>query len=185
MDGENFLISSSTSEPIVEACKKTKEFTIEAWITPALESQGGPARIVTLTRGSSAHAILIAQGAFQIAPTTGFIARTPTDAADGTRRPPLSTRSSPAELTHIVFCHAKDGSRILYVNGEAVDQDHLPGDFSNWPIEFPLSIGGDLEGPNQGGHSRAWKGVIHFAALFDSALTEGEVRQNYKAGPGH
>lgn len=183
LDGTSFLVSETTAKELVRACQATNEVTFEAWITPEAEVQGGPARIIALSRGSSPLSIMLAQGQYRIQPTKGYVARTPTAGESGTRQDPLSVTRSPARRTHLVFTHASDGTRCLYVDGELVSQDVLPGDFSNWPTEFPLSVGGDVEGKNRGGQPRTWKGIFHLVAVYPSALAEEEVLQNFQAGP--
>ena len=128
---------------------------------------------------------MLAQGQFRLSESPGFIGRTPTDGPEGTSRLPLTVAASPPVLTHLVLTHTADGERTLYINGEPVTSDILPGSFSNWPTQFPLSIGGDLENSNRGGEPRTWRGVLHLVAIFDSALDAAEVLQNFRAGHTH
>ena len=43
------IVSSGPASKIIEACRRSNEISVEAWVKPADEKQGGPARTVTLS----------------------------------------------------------------------------------------------------------------------------------------
>ena len=53
----------------------------------------------------------------------------------------------------------------------------LARDFRNWDPTFRLLLG------NEGSLDRPWQGVMKLVAIYDRALTPGEVWRNFSAGP--
>ncbi len=61
--GSTLIASAEPATKVVEALKRSKAFTIEAWIKPANITQAGPARIVTLSRDPSNRNFTLGQKA--------------------------------------------------------------------------------------------------------------------------
>jgi hypothetical protein len=61
--GSTLIASAEPATKVVEALKRSKAFTIEAWIKPANITQAGPARIVTLSKDPSNRNFTLGQKA--------------------------------------------------------------------------------------------------------------------------
>ena len=76
-------------------------------------------------------------------------------------------------LKYIVIIYNLSEQRV-YINGEQKARSNiLKGNFSNWDPSCRLVIGNDVTG------NRPWKGKIYYVAVYDRALTEQEIRNNY------
>ena len=65
----------------------------------------------------------------------------------------------------------------VYINGEQKARSHiLKGNFSNWDPSYRLVIGNNVSG------NRPWKGKIYYVAVYNRALTEQEIHNNYLSG---
>lgn len=161
----------------------TNEMTVEAWVTPANLTQAGPARIVTYSGSAGTRNFTLGQ-------TGNFWAvrlRTPITGNNGF---PMQLETPPNTvttiLTHIAYTRDDFWESKFYVNGEVVvDESNfldlhgylIDGDLSNWDETFELGLADEL---NDG---RPWLGEMHLAAIYDRAITEDEIVQNYAAGP--
>ena len=61
--GPALIVSAEPATKLIEAVKRSKAMTIEAWITPANITQDGPARIVTLSKDPSGRNFTLGQKA--------------------------------------------------------------------------------------------------------------------------
>jgi hypothetical protein len=100
-------------------------------------------------------------------------------AKDNKLKPRLTTTDSllTTQPTHLV--HTYDGQvERLYINGK-LNPVMVPGvgSFANWLASHPLNIG------NEGDSTRPWFGTIYQAAVYNRALSDAEIQQNYAAGP--
>jgi hypothetical protein len=70
--------------------------------------------------------------------------------------------------------------RKIYVNGELVaSQDPAPGGtLVDWDDTFAFVLGNEVSG------NRNWAGVIRLVAVYNRALTQGQIQQNFDAGVG-
>ena len=97
--------------------------------------------------------------------------------------PSLPSLSSPSgslttRLTHVVY--TRDASEVarIYINGVAEAEGTVSGSFSNWDESFRLALANELTG------NRPWLGEFHRVAVYNQALSESQVIQNFNAGPG-
>ena len=159
---------------LIDACQLTDEITVEAWVTPLDATQDGPARLVTLAESRLSQNFLIGQQ------QTTFQARLRTTDTDNLGAPAVSSIGDTAApvLTHLVFTHtASDDSDRLFVNGSLVGGEVRTGSFAAWDATHRLILGNDLV------DDRPWLGTFHLVALYCRALNQGEVQQNFEAGP--
>lgn len=168
-------IAESPEPParLVEACKKSNEITIEAWLTPANTTQDGPARIVSLSADPYKRNFTLGQeGArYEVRLRT-------TRTGENGMNPALSSRGGvETRLAHVVYTRAADGKATLYLNGEPAASAAIPGDLSNWEPGFRLALGNELTA------DRPWRGELRLAAVYSRALTREEVAANHRAGP--
>jgi hypothetical protein len=68
----------------------------------------------------------------------------------------------------------------IYVNGVFTgDADPSKGgSFANWDPSFALVLGNETSGQRQ------WQGVIKMVAVYNTALTQAQITQNFNAGVG-
>jgi hypothetical protein len=151
------------------------ELTVEAWIKPANVTQGGPARIITMSPDPYLRNFMLGQEKDTYA--ARFRADGQTDWENGS--PTLFTTPVTATLAlrHVVHTHHSDGSEVFYVDGVANVTFARPGGTSMWDAAYPILVA------NEGTNDRAWLGELHLIAIYDRALDIGEVEQNFAAGP--
>ncbi|MEO2162884.1 MAG: LamG-like jellyroll fold domain-containing protein, partial [bacterium] len=174
------LISSGVAAKLSSTLMSTGELTLEAWITPANVTQSGPARIMTLSGGASIRDFTLGQGLWGSAATDSYNTRLRTTVTDLNGMPLIDTGGgvAKAKLQHVVYTRATDGSAKLWVDGQLELLTTSPGMFQNWDASFQFALGNEI------GTSRPWLGGFHLAAIYDRALTDGEVQQNFGVGPG-
>jgi len=97
---------------------------------------------------------------------------------DNKAKPRLETSDNVVTtgLLHIV--HTYDGTtERVYVNGvENPTTVAISGVLSNWDASDPLTLG------NEGSGNRPWAGTMRLMAMYDRALTQAEIQQNFDAG---
>lgn len=168
------LRSLKSSGRLTKALRRSKSLTLEAWVTPVDTTQSGPARILTLSEGSSQRNFTLGQSGDE------FEVRLRTTKTDNNGLPGLSSGSAKVATRpmHVVFTRQANGETVLYLDGRRVASDRSPGDFGNWNQKFQLALANETSG------DRAWMGTMHLAAVYDRPLSAEEVRQNHAAGAG-
>lgn len=166
-------ISSATpATRIINAVKRSRAITIEAWITPADDRQKGPARIVSLSANTVQRNFTLGQEGRQ------YDARFRTTATDNNGMPSTATPagSATARLTHVVYTRDPAGNARVYVDGRQQASKKVAGELSNWGNDFRLVLANEMTG------DRPWLGTLHLVAVYSGALTDREVGQNFRAG---
>lgn len=182
LDGEARIATSGPGTKVFNACTAFDEVTLEAWLTPTTVNQSGPARIATLSGSGTARNVTLGHGLWADLPDTAYNVRlrTTDGGNDDNGSPDLRTSAGAVQsgLQHVVYTRAAGGDATIYVDGVAAATGVEPGDFSNWDSSFRFALGNEL------GDSRPWYGSMHLVALYDRALTSGEVTQNFSEGTG-
>ncbi|MCW5800892.1 MAG: LamG domain-containing protein [Deltaproteobacteria bacterium] len=147
--------------------------TLEAWVTPAVASQGANNYAVIASTSVSVMLRNIAleqRGA-------AWVGRVRTTATTGNAEPAIIATApiDTAMPTHLVLV-ADATSRVLYVNGEPFTSPGAEGVMSGWDPNYKLRIG------DEDSADRHWLGTLWLLAIHDAALTADEVMQNYRAG---
>lgn len=157
-----------------EAIQKSGELSLEAWVTPANLSQAGPARMMTISNGTSARNVTLGQDADQ------YNVRLRTTQTSGNGEPSLSSTAGTVatRASHVVYTRDADGNTLLYVDGQQVGQARIEGELSAWQDSFRLALG------NEFSLNRPWLGTLHLAAIYNRALSKSQVGQNFAAGGG-
>lgn len=168
------IASEKPPTALIGSLKKSNAITLEAWITPADPRQSGPARIVTLSNGPNARNFTLGQE------KDTFEVRLRTTKSSGNGIPAVRSKSGSAlaALVHIVYTRDASGSAKVFVNGQESSRGKIEGNFSNWDDRMHLALGNELS------KDRLWQGTLHLVAVYDRALSLGEVRQNHAAGTG-
>ena len=175
------MISSvGPATKIADACRETNEITLEAWLCPANTTQDGPARVITLSSDPSNRNFTLGQGASSDGPSDVYDSRVRTTEQSDNGLPSLSSPSGSltAQLTHVVYTRDASGVARIYIDGVEEVHGTVSGNFSNWDEAFRLALGNELTG------NRPWLGEFHRVAVFNRALSQSEVIQNFNAGPG-
>ncbi|MCP4426907.1 MAG: LamG domain-containing protein, partial [Chloroflexi bacterium] len=180
VDAPTIIRSDGAATKIIDAFKASNEFTIEAWLQPENVTQDGPARIVSVSHDIYYRNFTLAQGLWGDQPSDVFDVRVSTNNPAG--MPSLTTPPGAAttELTHVVYTRDTTDEWRIYVDGNEVTRDSRGGirNLGIWNDTYPLILANERTG------NRPWLGDYYLVALYDHALTDVEVHQNFFEGPG-
>ncbi|NNJ25185.1 DUF1592 domain-containing protein [Alienimonas chondri] len=168
IDGPSQIASPQPAKQLTDALKATGEITIEAWVTPANARQDGPARIATLSGGSSVRNATLAQNGKKYDARLRTTVNTDRNGMPSTNTDDAVRDDRP---THLVFTRTKAGLARLWVDGSMEGNRNTEGSFDNWDDGFRFALAGEI------GDARPWLGTLHRVVLYDRALTEPEVAE--------
>jgi len=173
IDSPTMIASPGAATKILDACQLTDELTVEAWVAPANTTQGGPARLVTMSVDTSFRNFQLGQE------QDTYEGRLRSDLSDENGRPFIVSRAgdATASLQHLVMTRSSDGRRTLYVDGVPRSTDLVRGTLADWDASYPLKLADEL-----GTGTRAWLGAYHLVAIYNRALSAEEVGRNFTAG---
>jgi hypothetical protein len=171
INSTTIVASAGPATKVIEASRVTNEVTIEACIKPANTSQAGPARVVTLSANPYNRNFTLGQDGDR------YDVRLRTTATDNNGTPSLSAPggSLTTGLTHVVYTRNASGTAKIYVNGVERASRTVGGDFSNWDRDYRLALANELT------EDRCWLGEYYLVAVFNRALSQAEVIQNFNA----
>jgi len=158
----------------------TQQYSVEAWVIPANTTQEGPARIISYSSNGGSRNFHLGQTLYQY----DYRNRSVLPTIDGNGRPALITydvdRDLQATLQHVVATYDQYRGRRLYVNGVFTDDldEQGPGRLWNWDPNHTFVLG------NEPTNDRLWLGRIQLVAIYDMALTQAQIDQNFDAGVG-
>jgi Concanavalin A-like lectin/glucanases superfamily len=183
--GVIFLAGGGKAQATVQASSKlntliqaTGEFSIEAWVTPAVVATN-LSDIVSYSGGDTLRNFTLAQTNqdydFQLrsSNSTGLNGMPQLQTPD-------ATMALQAALQHVVLTYDPINGRQIYVNGvnQNIADPQKGGTISNWDNTFALVLGSEVSGDN------GFQGEIKFLAIHQRALTAAQVMQNFNAGVG-
>jgi len=172
VSGGSAIKSPSAATKIHSALSATNRLTLEAWITPANLTQGGPARIVTTSDGTSTSQVNLHLG--QSGSGGDFRLRTTGNAFSWLNVPGVFPNATTSR--HVVITYDGAAQR-MFVDGLLQGTTKaLSGDFANWDASYQLVLG------NEATLNRSWQGKIFLVAIYDRVLTGQEIQQNFEAG---
>jgi hypothetical protein len=169
--------STSSSKKIHDLIEATGEYSVEAWVAPALVA-ADKSYMVSYSGGDTLRNFTLGQ----TNQNYDFLMRS--SASDLNGMPQLQTPTAAmvlqASLQHVVLTYDPVNGRQIYVNGQStgVADPQKGGTISNWDDTFALVLGNEVSS------DRSWQGLIKFVAIHDRALTAPQILQNYKAGVG-
>jgi hypothetical protein len=175
--GGKLQASTSSSAKIFNMIQATGEFSVEAWVAPALVAVD-KSYMVTYSGGDTLRNFTLGQTNQDY----DFMLRSSNSVLDGT--PQLQTPDAAlllqASLQHVVLTYDPVNGRQIYVNGvnANVPDPQKGGSISNWDNTFALVLGNEVSG------DRSWQGLIKFVAIHSRALSAAQVMQNFNAGVG-
>lgn len=165
---------------IAAASTGTGQYSVEAWIVNASTALEGPARIITYSQGTGSRNFALGQVLY----TYNYRNRSLSPQIDGNGNPALQTYDADQDLQdrlqHVVITFDPFRGRRIYVDGkwtEDVDEE-MPGRLWNWDPNHVFALG------NETSNDRQWQGQVRFVAIYDRALTDAQIRQNFDAGIG-
>ncbi len=184
--GIKFTTATAVADGTADASKKlfdmiavgntaSKQYSVEAWITPANLTQTGPSRIVTYAIDNSNSNF----GVNQETTSYSYRNRSLASGISVNGDPRLTvTNSVKTEVTHIVATFDQTSGRKLYLNGKdsGVADASGPGALDNWASTYRLTLG------NTAANARPWNGSMFLVAVYNKALSATEVAQNFGAG---
>lgn len=152
--------------------------TIETWIKPLDNTQSGPARIITFSQDSGNRNFTLGQSGNSYQQRF----RTSENPGNGTS-PALTTPVNSIEaipkLQHVVYTRNSSGTANFYIDKLKVQATEVPGDGSNWVGSYDFGLFNETNWPID---VRTWLGDIFLVAIYDKALSDTEITQNFDAG---
>ncbi len=170
--------SAVPASKLFEACRRSGEVSLEAWIDPANGKQSGPARIVSFSKDTSRRNLTLGQSEQEIEVRL----RTTESSDNGLPSVASGSLSLAPKLTHVVFTRQRDGQARIYLDGELASEKSLPGLLRAWDPAYRLALSDEFApGGKSGG--RAWEGTFYLLAAYRRSLSADEVQRNFRAGP--
>lgn len=175
--GSSAQASTSASAKLATMIQESGEYSIEAWAAPADVAQT-KAWIVSYSGSNTTRNVTLGQAAEQY---EGF---TRSSVTDTNGMPALVTTTTngaaQAALQHVVLTYDPVNGQKIYVNGVFTgDADPSKGgSLANWDSSFALVLGNETSGQRQ------WQGVIKMVTIYNTALTQAQITQNFNAGVG-
>jgi len=165
---------------IASAQTGTQQYSVEAWVIPANTTQEGPARIISYSSNSGSRNFHIGQTLYSYDVRT----RSVLPAISGNGTPALvsypADQDLQATLQHVVVTYDQYRGRRIYVDGLWTDDadEQGPGRLWNWDPNHTFVLGNEPTG------DRLWLGKLQLVAVYDLALTQAQIDQNFDAGVG-
>ncbi len=181
MSGGRAVATSTDSQKLfnrIASGRGSQEYSIEAWVIPANTDQEGPARIVTYSDDTQNRNFTLGQVQY----TYVFRNRSSNPAVSPNGTPELQTSDDDedlqATLQHVVATYDQVNGRRIYVNGIYTDDADAvaPDMMLNWNPGYQFALGNEVSG------NRRWFGQLKLVAVYDRALPESQIAQNYLAG---
>ncbi|HEV7614438.1 MAG TPA: LamG domain-containing protein [Steroidobacteraceae bacterium] len=169
--------STSGSAKLYSLIQATGEFSVEAWVAPALVA-ADKSYMVSYSGGDTLRNFTLGQ----TNQSYDFMLRSSNSVLNGT--PQLQTPAAAMllqpSLQHVVLTYDPVNGRQMYVNGvnANVPDPQKGGAISNWDNTFALVLGNEVS------NDRSWQGLIKFVAIHSRAMSATQVMENFNAGVG-
>jgi hypothetical protein len=169
--------TTQASQKIYNFIQATGEFSVEAWVAPALVAVD-KSYMVSYSGGDTTRNFTLGQTNQDY----DFMLRNTNTALTGLPQlqTPNAAMALQASLQHVVLTYDAVNGRQIYVNGALVPTPDAQkgGSISNWDSTFALVLGNEVSG------DRSWQGLIKFVAIHSRSMTAAQVMQNFNAGVG-
>jgi len=174
--------STDASQKIFDLISPRNEYTIEAWVVPANVSQEGPAVIASYSSGNNNRNFTMGQTLYSYE----FLNRNTSSGAGASNgNPTLITDPDDEDLQatqqHVVMTFDPANGRRIYVNGQFTgDVDTVAGGtLGEWNDGYLFVMGAETDGI-----TNPWAGKIRLFAIYNRALSQEQITQNFDAGVG-
>ncbi len=163
-------VAEDASKVLVEACRKSNQLSIEAVLTSANISQGGPARIVTLSSDMMNRNFTLGQEKDRLV----LRLRTPQTGANGMNPETTICKIEAGKTYHVIISYFP-GRLFGYVNGQKVlETEAVKGDLSNWDPNHHLLFGDEHD------RQRDWHGELEGVAIYSRFISPKEAAMKYE-----
>jgi len=176
--GNTMIYSEEAPDHLFNEIASTDEMTLEAWIIPAELNQSGPARIVSVSTGNDSRAFTLGQEGNVTDFEYAIRVSTTTSSQNGLPEVLTDHDFFSLGLHHVVYTREKNGEEVLYVNGKQKYTGDRPGELGLWAESNRFLLANEMT------EERPWNGTYYLVAVYNRALEEGEVEENYSAGFG-
>ncbi len=176
--------TTTSSRKFFDLIRGSGEYSIEAGVVPDNVTQGtndnNPARIVTYSGSNTERNFALGQYLYN------YSALNRTDKSDGNGLKELATKAADkrvqATLQHVVVTFDQSNGRRIYVNGEyTADADASKGAaLKDWDSSYALAIGSEVSGDLK----TQWEGSVRFIGIHKRAMSQTDIKANYKVGVG-
>jgi hypothetical protein len=158
--GAGSFSCAAAAGPLLVACGRSGEFTLEAVITPANVTQTGPARVLSFSRDPYLRNFTLGQEGDKL------LVRLRTDPADknGMKHESDVGKVKKGVPLHVIVSF-RDGELAAYVNGKRTLQQKVSGRLSSWDPHYQFLFGNEADG------GRGWSGLVH-AVAYSSAFVD-------------
>ncbi len=169
--------TTSASSKLYTLIQATGEFSVEAWVAPALVA-ADKSYMVSYSGGDTTRNFTLGQTNQDY----DFMLRSSNSDLNGMTQ--LQTADAAmvlqASLQHVVLTYDPVNGRQIYVNGVNTNTPDTMkgGTISNWDNTFALVLGNEVSG------DRSWQGLIKFVAIHSRAMSAAQILQNFNAGVG-
>ena len=180
--------SVEDSQKIYDLIVPRNEYSVEMWVIPDNVTQEGPAVMASYSGSNNSRNFAIGQTLYSYdflnRNTASGLGSTPTFEGQPTLLTNPDDEDLQATQQHVVLTYDPVNGRVVYINGVPTnsngdDEDGvLGGSLNEWDDTFMFSLGAEQDGTNP------WAGTIRFAALYNRALSQEQVQQNFDAGVG-
>jgi len=169
--------TTASSAKLYNLIQATGEFSIEAWVAPALVAADN-SYMVSYSGGDTTRNFTLGQTNQQY----DFMLRSSNSVLNGTPQlqTPVAATLLQASLQHVVLTYDPVNGRQIFINGMSagVTDPQKGGTLANWDNTFALVLGNEVSG------DRSWQGLIKFVAVHSRAMTAAQILQNFNAGVG-
>ena len=165
-------VRGDEAENFVERVRSSDEVSVEVWFSLDHLPQSGPARVMTLSDGTSPGEMNLHVGVEDY----GVSFRIMTDCDDFNWIIAEDVLRA-GQLHHVVATH-RPGEIVVAVDGEVVSRARVrAGVLDGWDGSFPLVLGDEATG------GRPMEGTIRRVALYDRAMSPDQITRAHAAGP--
>jgi hypothetical protein len=162
------FLAEDVDEPLLAACRKTNQLSVEAVVTTGDLRQDGPARIVTFSRSAGSRNFTLGQSKSKLI----FRLRTTSTDTNGTRPQLDLCEVRPGQPMHVIVSYYP-GRLVCYVNGKPVlSTMAIRGDLSNWEAQH-LLFGDEHDG------GRDWSGTLEGVCIYNRFIGKAEAGRRH------
>jgi fibronectin type 3 domain-containing protein len=166
------VATTGAASKVINALRSSNASSFEAWVKPSNVSQRGPTRFISIAASPTQRNYLLGQETDEVHVRLRHTGKS-------VDKPHLITKNSPLRTQWVHVVHTYDGNtERLYLNGNLQSaQVSSRGSYSNWYTTHKLTVGNEISG------DRPFAGQVKLVAIYNRAIDNAEIQQNYAAGP--